>query len=410
MSSSSRPSPLLSRPAAEFRSFGTRAGGGDDDGGSGGGGNRGDDEKKPAADIVDDDEDPFGVNYENGTHETGNVGPESSMPPAYKRDPHTGKFTGEIASSSSSDPADVASSRAKLEELKAMDLEAGIAERFVSSWNDDERDELGDSKAQATLASRIREEEAAMNVFGRRPVVRGSSSGDGEEGEGGTAKKKGDGKEFTSPLTEEEYATLKKYIRKKTSPTASAAAADADDSMAVDDLDLDGVPVARSTGDGSERAAEQSDNPDLDLTWLTTAAKREMDDPSSDPFLDLLPHDLTPATKVNRRRAKLLPREILHHNNLSLLRRYVTPGGQIMNRVQSRLGAKDQRKIAKLVKRARHLGLVPHHGQWKFEDHGFLHEKDIEEDRAWEKELIERGFVNWDKLRKDGGKKSAGGA
>ncbi|EED88776.1 predicted protein, partial [Thalassiosira pseudonana CCMP1335] len=58
-----------------------------------------------------------------------------------------------------------------------------------------------------------------------------------------------------------------------------------------------------------------------------------------------------------------LPKKILHHNNLILLRRYVTPGGKIMNRVQSRLGAKDQRKVAKLVKRARHLGLIPHMGQ-----------------------------------------------
>ncbi|OEU10576.1 hypothetical protein FRACYDRAFT_145650, partial [Fragilariopsis cylindrus CCMP1102] len=49
----------------------------------------------------------------------------------------------------------------------------------------------------------------------------------------------------------------------------------------------------------------------------------------------------------------------LHHNNLALLRRYITPSGQIMNRVQSRLGAKDQRKISKLIKRARHLGLIP---------------------------------------------------
>lgn len=71
-----------------------------------------------------------------------------------------------------------------------------------------------------------------------------------------------------------------------------------------------------------------------------------------------------------------------------------------MNRVQSRLGAKDQRKIAKLVKRARHLGLIPHIGQWKFEDHGHLHERGFSQadndgdggKREWEVELEKRGL------------------
>ena len=75
-----------------------------------------------------------------------------------------------------------------------------------------------------------------------------------------------------------------------------------------------------------------------------------------------------------------------------------------MNRVQSRLGAKDQRKIAKLVKRARHLGLIPHIGQWKFEDHGNLQERGLQAEgnnasaneeegkRDWEIELEKRGL------------------
>ena len=123
-----------------------------------------------------------------------------------------------------------------------------------------------------------------------------------------------------------------------------------------------------------------------------------------DPFADLLPSDLNPARKVNRKNAKPIPQRLLHHNNLSLLRRYTTPGGKIMNRVQSRLGAKDQRKIAKLVKRARHLGLIPHLGQWKYEDHGNLNEissgnsmiindeEDEEGKKDWEVELEKRGL------------------
>ena len=105
-----------------------------------------------------------------------------------------------------------------------------------------------------------------------------------------------------------------------------------------------------------------------------------------------MPSDLNPARKVNRKKAKPIPKELLHHNNLSLLRRYMTPGGQIMNRVQTRLCAKDQRKISKLIKRARCLGF-PHVGQWKFEDHGNIKEHDIHEDRDWEKMLVERGLV-----------------
>jgi small subunit ribosomal protein S18 len=119
-----------------------------------------------------------------------------------------------------------------------------------------------------------------------------------------------------------------------------------------------------------------------------------MDDTKDDdPFSDLLPSDLTPAKLVNRRKAKAIPRQLLHHNNLALLRRYITPSGQIMNRVQSRLGAKDQRKVAKLIKRARAIGLIPTSGQFVVEAHGNIHEHDLQEDREWEQELARRGLI-----------------
>jgi small subunit ribosomal protein S18 len=153
----------------------------------------------------------------------------------------------------------------------------------------------------------------------------------------------------------------------------------------------DDIPV-QQTRDRSPNFTH-ADNPDLDMQWLTVAGQRVLSDESDDPFSDLMPSDLNPARKVNNRKAKKIPRKLLHHNNLSLLRRYVTPSGQIMNRVQSRLGAKEQRKVAKLVKRARHLGLIPFIGQWKFTNHGNIHEKDISEDRDWEKELKKRGLV-----------------
>jgi hypothetical protein len=71
----------------------------------------------------------------------------------------------------------------------------------------------------------------------------------------------------------------------------------------------------------------------------------------------------------------------------------MTPTGQIRNRVQTRLGARDQRRVAKLVKRARALGLVPYTGQFKAEQHGWIHAKDMDEERDWEKELQKRGLV-----------------
>merc|ERR1711957_280506 len=69
------------------------------------------------------------------------------------------------------------------------------------------------------------------------------------------------------------------------------------------------------------------DNPDLDLSWMHFASQRKLADEDKDdmedPFSHLMPSDFNPATKVNRRRAKPVPKELLHHNNLSLLRRYV---------------------------------------------------------------------------------------
>lgn len=74
----------------------------------------------------------------------------------------------------------------------------------------------------------------------------------------------------------------------------------------------------------------------------------------------------------NRKNAVPLDREDLHHLNLDLLHKYLTPGNQIMKRRQTQLGAKDQRKVAKLIKRARKMGLIPHVGQWKVWDKGAM--------------------------------------
>jgi small subunit ribosomal protein S18 len=105
-----------------------------------------------------------------------------------------------------------------------------------------------------------------------------------------------------------------------------------------------------------------------------------------------MPDDLSPSRVVNRKRAKQIPVKLLHHNNVGLLRYFISETGQIRNRVQTRLGARDQRRIARLIKRARSLGLVPYLGQFKVEDHGWVHAPDIHKERKWEKNLAERGL------------------
>ena len=230
------------------------------------------------------------------------------------------------------------------------------------------------------VAQRIREEDAAMNTLGRRVADLKSS----ESSESSSA-----------PLSDQELRSLKKYVKNR----AGSAHGDVppQTKRLMEDIE-DLIPTARQHS-AKESAEYQYDpkNPDMDIRWTTPSAQRAMQDLDEssldDPFVNLLPSDLVPSSKVNRKRAKPIPKQLLHHNNVHFLRRYVTPGGQIMNRVQSRLGAKDQRKVSKLIKRARHLGLIPFLGQWKVEDHGNVKEEDLLQERDWEQELIERGIV-----------------
>lgn len=305
-------------------------------------------------------DDPFGVNYDDGNEQLG-----PTLPPKYIRDSATGKLTGKVE-------AELTEEERSLLKMDDLEREKALMERLVEQWSNS-TDDTGDSKLQSEFASRIREEEMALNTLGRSAEAQ-SLKGINEEG----GEEYTDESGFSNPLSPAEFRTFQKYMKNE---------------HKVDVTEGD-IPVI-STGDDFPGAnkASSADNPDLDLSWMSAAAQREINDSDNDPFLDLMPGDLSVSRLVNRRRAKSIPKKLLHHNNLSLLRRYVTPGGQIMNRVQSRLGAKDQRKIAKLVKRARHLGLIPHMGQWKYENHGNVHEKDIQQNRDWEEELARRGLV-----------------
>lgn len=319
------------------------------------------------------DEDPFGVNYKDGDSDGNdeesavNIGPKDDLPPNYIRDSATGKFTGKIQ-------REVSREEANLLKLSPLAKERLLAKQFSETVGNEELE---------TASRRIREQDIAFNTLGRKVADLNAATDDGVAAD-------------TAPLTDEELKSLGKFMKSgsnNNNETKSIQSLLRD--AKVDNL----IPIARksSSGDSPSVATKDENNPDLDLEWTTLAAQQSMggvdEEDLDDPFANLMPSDLNPAQKVNRKRAKPIPKELLHHNNLSLLRRYVTPGGQIMNRVQSRLGAKDQRKIAKLVKRARNLGLIPVIGQWKVEDHGNTKEQDILENRDWENELLDRGLI-----------------
>jgi len=324
----------------------------------------------------ENEEDPFGVHYEDG-ESAGNIGPKDALPPNYIRDSATGKFTGKVQK-------EISAVDATFLNLSPLAKERIFSKRVNQALDQDDGNLVSARIAQ--VASRIREQDMALNTLGRKVADVAAAQED-------QARKDVhvDDSGFSVPLSESEAQSLERFIHKDTPKNENGEArrllAEADEL----------IPIARKSSTQVPTTDEANDkNPDLDLEWMTASAQRSMagvDDIDYDPFADLSPADLNPAKLVNRKNAKLIPKDALHHNNLSLLRRYVTPGGQIMNRVQSRLGAKDQRKISKLIKRARHLGFIPHLGQWNFEDNGNMREKNILVDTDWEKKLVERGLV-----------------
>jgi len=326
-------------------------------------------------------------------------------PPSYVRDAITGKWT------------DKTQAELSLEDRKLLKLDEDsrtteLVSRLEKQWDAaaaaaNANNEKSDTDGFGTLhaeqrrvANRIQEEKLALGTIGRDPslAINTTTKSEDDDNKGNTTR------DEQQPLSSREFQALKNYAAKEHNIHPKDFAR-----LTVNDPDLlphNSVSSGRSEGNTDSK---QFYDADLDLAHLNPKLNKlaYSDNDNNvdhyDPFADLLPSDFNPTRKVNRKHAKLLPKRVLHHNNLSLLRRYTTPGGKIMNRVQSRLGAKDQRKIAKLVKRARHLGLIPHIGQWKFEDHGNLHERglnDAEADnvggaegkRDWEIELEQRGL------------------
>jgi ribosomal protein S18 len=327
-----------------------------------------DDEPPKGKNNTDDDtDDPFGVHFEDGS-DLGKLGPSS--PPRYKRDAVTGKFTGE-------QEMELTEREKKLLNMDPIDEQEYLLDKVMKEWNIESSSDKphGEPEKLSKLAKRIQEDNMALNTLGRS-VESQSFRGKLEDGDDAYADESG----FSKPLSPAEFTVFQKHMKGEYNTQ----------------IDEDDIPVEPTNQRGGEDSilGGYADTEDLNTQWMSSSAMRFMDDTKDDdPFSDLLPSDLSPARLVNRRNAKPIPRQLLHHNNLALLRRYITPAGQIMNRVQSRLGAKDQRKIAKMIKRARHLGLVPTSGQFVVEAHGNIHEKDIHQDRDWEQELKRRGLV-----------------
>ena len=68
---------------------------------------------------------------------------------------------------------------------------------------------------------------------------------------------------------------------------------------------------------------------------------------------------------LNRQDARPIDTSSIRYTNLGFLAQFVSPNGAILGRRHTGVSAKDQRKIAKAIKRARATGLVPHVGGWK---------------------------------------------
>ena len=50
----------------------------------------------------------------------------------------------------------------------------------------------------------------------------------------------------------------------------------------------------------------------------------------------------------------------IHYKNVRMLERFLSPSGNIANRERTQLPAKLQRRLAREIKRARHLALLPY--------------------------------------------------
>jgi len=97
-------------------------------------------------------------------------------------------------------------------------------------------------------------------------------------------------------------------------------------------------------------------------TGQISSAERDPENPGQ---RRLTPDDVAKPRNLNRNDAKKIPEGELRYTNLSMLREYVSDSGTILPRRLTGISAKDQRKISKMIKKARVMGLIPHVGGWE---------------------------------------------
>jgi len=69
-------------------------------------------------------------------------------------------------------------------------------------------------------------------------------------------------------------------------------------------------------------------------------------------------------SKFGRGKARVVePEEPLNYKNVQYLLRFVTPTGRIVSRRRSNFSGQNQRKLARAIKHARHMALMPHVGR-----------------------------------------------
>ena len=293
---------------------------------------------------------------------------------SYERDETTGKLL------SSQEGEEEEAERLTPQQEKLLKAEIAELDEYLD-------DRLSSSSfALDEIGQRIREHQMGLNVLGRK--VHRQNTNQERFPDGTPIPSKDPNSHFTEALRKDEFLDLKNYLDEQY-----------DVEITPDDIPTQG-------GKASPRDPHEQE---LINKWLHSKTKSQhsqeestlfetetVDDDASTTtnsfYTNLLPSQLRPATLVSRKRAKALPREMLHHNHIPLLHSYLTSTGQIQHRIQTRLGARDQRKIAKLIKRARALGLLPHSGQSKVEEHGWIHEPDLQDTKPWERELERRGL------------------
>lgn len=343
---SRRPPAFVSYRATRFLSS---KGGGDGD-------NKDDKNKEPI--TKEEDDDPFGLQFQGDQ-----VGP---LPPKYKRDDLTGRMSMEIE-------PELSDAERQILQTDEVQSERQLFDDLDAHWAQEGMDESGMPAELDKLGQRIRDLDMQTNVLGRSTKAQSAA----EQLEDGSELGR-DETGFSQHLTKREFRSFSEYMKNKHNVVVEPSE----------------IPVQENESPRTKNLGEgEVENDELAHKWLTARARRQMEGEDENPYSDLMPGDLSPTRLVNRKRAKKIPRKLLSFNNLSLLRMFISETGQIKNRVQTRLGARDQRKIKQLVKRARHMGLIPFVGQFKVEDKGWVNEKDIREDRWWEKELKERGLV-----------------